>query len=109
MPMIPEAVIAMLACAQELVPFIQSFLVVLLQMSLLAELTILRQKLFYLLLVVMNQEKQLNINHLLKKAIELAKHKVEKCIIYQRKDFKVDLDKNEMDWNEFAIKDAKPV
>jgi propionyl-CoA synthetase len=45
---------------------------------------------------------------LLKKAIELAKHKVEKCIIYQRKDFKVDLDKNEIDWND-AIKDAKPV
>ncbi len=45
---------------------------------------------------------------LLKKAIELAKHKPEKCIIYQRKDFKVDLEKNEIDWNE-AIKDAKPV
>ena len=44
---------------------------------------------------------------LLKKAIELAKHKPEKCIIYQRKDFKVDLEKNEIDWNEF-IKNAKP-
>jgi propionyl-CoA synthetase len=45
---------------------------------------------------------------LLKKAIELAKHKVEKCIIYQRKDFKAGLDKNDIDWND-TIKDAKPV
>ena len=45
---------------------------------------------------------------LLKKAIELAKHKPEKCIIYQRKDFKVALEKNEIDWND-AIKDAKAV
>ena len=52
--------------------------------------------------------KTIEYKPLLKKAIELAKHKVEKCIIYQRKDFKVDLDKNEMDWNN-AIKDAKPV
>ena len=44
---------------------------------------------------------------LLKKAIELAKHKPEKCIIYQRKDFKVDLEKNEIDWDD-VIKDAKP-
>ena len=57
--------------------------------------------------MVTNLEKQLNINHSLK-AIELAKHKLEKCIIYQRKDFKVDLEKNEIDWNEF-IKNAKPV
>ena len=56
--------------------------------------------------MVTNQEKQLNINRLLKKAIELAKHKPEKCIIYQRKDFKVDLDKNEIDWND-AIKESK--
>ena len=53
----------------------------------------------------MNQEKQSNINLFLKKAIELAKHKVEKCIIYQRKDFKADLDKNDIDWND-AIKNA---
>ena len=38
----------------------------------------------------------------------MAKHKPEKCIIYQRKDFKVDLEKNEIDWND-AVKDAKPV
>ena len=56
----------------------------------------------------MNQEEQSNISHCLRKAIELAKHKIEKSIIYQRKDFKVDLDKNEIDWND-AIKDAKPV
>jgi propionyl-CoA synthetase len=39
----------------------------------------------------------------------MAKHKPDKCIIYQRKDFKIELDtKNEIDWND-AIKDAKPV
>ena len=42
--------------------------------------------------------KTIEYKPLLKKAIELAKHKVEKCIIYQRKNFKVDLDKNEIDW-----------
>jgi len=37
--------------------------------------------------------KTIEYKPLLKKAIELAKHKVEKSIIYQRKDFKVNLDK----------------
>ena len=45
---------------------------------------------------------------LLKKAMEIAKHKPDKCIIYQRKDFKIELDgKNEIDWND-TIKDVKP-
>jgi propionyl-CoA synthetase len=45
---------------------------------------------------------------LLNKAIEIAKHKPERCIIFQRKDFKANLDsKIDVDWQEILI-DAKP-
>ena len=68
MPMFPEAAIAMLGC--ERIGAVHSVVFGgLLQTSSLAELMTLKQKLFYPLHVVTNQEKQLNINPFLKKRL----------------------------------------
>ena len=107
MPMIPEAAIAMLGCAR--IGAVHSVVFGGFAANELAS-RIDDSKAKIILSASCGYEpgKTIEYKPLLKKAIELAKHKVEKCIIYQRKDFKVDLDKNEMDWND-AIKDAKPV
>jgi len=107
MPMIPEAAIAMLGCAR--IGAVHSVVFGGFAANELAS-RIDDSKAKIILSASCGYEpgKTIEYKPLLKKAIELAKHKPEKCIIYQRKDFKVDLEKNEIDWNEF-IKDAKPV
>ena len=107
MPMIPEAVIAMLACGR--IGAIHSVVFGGFAANELAS-RIDDSKAKIILSASCGYEpgKTIAYKPLLKKAIELAKHKVEKCIIYQRKDFKADLDKNDIDWSD-AIKEAKPV
>jgi len=107
MPMIPEAAIAMLGCAR--IGAIHSVVFGGFAANELAG-RIDDSKAKIILSASCGYEPGRTIEYkpLLKKAIELAKHKPEKCIIYQRKDFKVDLEKNEIDWNEF-IKNANPV
>ena len=107
MPMIPEAIIAMLGCAR--IGAVHSVVFGGFAANELAS-RIDDSKAKIILSASCGYEPGRTIEYkpLLKKAIELAKHKPEKCIIYQRKDFKVDLEKNEIDWND-AIKDAKPV
>ena len=107
MPMIPEAAIAMLGCAR--IGAVHSVVFGGFAANELAS-RIDDSKAKIILSASCGYEPGRTIEYkpLLKKAIELAKHKPEKCIIYQRKDFKVDLEKNEVDWNDF-IKNAKPV
>jgi len=107
MPMIPEAVIAMLACGR--IGAVHSVVFGGFAPNELAS-RIDDSKAKIILSASCGYEPGRTIEYkpLLKKAIELAKHKPEKCIIYQRKDFKVDLEKNEIDWND-AVKEAKPV
>jgi len=107
MPMIPEAVIGMLACGR--IGAVHSVVFGGFAPNELAS-RIDDSKAKIILSASCGYEPGRTIEYkpLLKKAIELAKHKPEKCIIYQRKDFKVDLEKNEIDWNE-AVKEAKPV
>ena len=107
MPMIPEAAIAMLGCAR--IGAVHSVVFGGFAANELAS-RIDDSKAKIILSASCGYEPGRTIEYkpLLKKAIELAKHKPEKCIIYQRKDFKVDLEKNEIDWNEFT-KNAKPV
>ena len=107
MPMIPEAVVAMLACGR--IGAVHSVVFGGFAANELAS-RIDDSKAKIILSASCGYEpgKTIAYKPLLKKAIELAKHKVEKCIIYQRKDFKADLDENDIDWND-AIKDAKPV
>ena len=107
MPMIPEAVIAMLACGR--IGAIHSVVFGGFAANELASrIDDSKAKIILSASCGYEPSKTIAYKPLLKKAIELAKHKVEKCIIYQRKDFKADLDKNDIDWND-AIKDAKPV
>ena len=106
MPMIPEAIIAMLACGR--IGAVHSVVFGGFAANELAS-RIDDSKAKIILSASCGYEpgKTIEYKPLLKKAIELAKHKIEKCIIYQRKDFKADLDVNDIDWND-AIKDAKP-
>jgi propionyl-CoA synthetase len=107
MPMIPEAVIAMLACGR--IGAVHSVVFGGFAANELAS-RIDDSKAKIILSASCGYEpgKTIAYKPLLKKAIELAKHKVDKCIIYQRKDFKAALGKNDIDWND-AIKKAKPV
>ena len=92
MPMIPEAVIGMLACGR--IGAVHSVVFGGFAPNELAS-RIDDSKAKIILSASCGYEPGRTIEYkpLLKKAIELAKHKVEKCIIYQRKDFKVDLEK----------------
>ena len=108
MPMIPEAVIAMLACAR--IGVIHSVVFGGFAANELANrIDDCKAKIILSASCGYEPGKTIEYKPLLKKAIELAKHKPDKCIIYQRKDFKIELDgKNEIDWDN-AIKGAKPV
>ena len=108
MPMIPEAIIAMLACAR--IGAIHSVVFGGFAANELASrIDDCKAKIILSASCGYEPGRTIEYKPLLKKAIEIAKHKPDKCIIYQRKDFKVDLDsKNEIDWNE-AIKGAEPV
>jgi len=93
MPMIPEAVIGMLACGR--IGAVHSVVFGGFAPNELAS-RIDDSKAKIILSASCGYEPGRTVEYkpLLKKAIELAKHKPEKCIIYQRKDFKVDLEKN---------------
>jgi len=107
MPMIPEAVVAMLSCGR--IGAIHSVVFGGFAANELASrIDDSKAKIIISASCGYEPGKKIEYKPLLKKAIELAKHKIEKCIVYQRKDFKADLDKNDIDWND-AIKNAEPV
>ena len=108
MPMIPEAVIAMLACAR--IGAIHSVVFGGFASNELAN-RIDDSKAKIIISASCGYEPGRTVEYkpLLNKAIEIAKHKPEKCIIFQRKDFKANLDsKLDVDWEEI-LKEAKPV
>jgi propionyl-CoA synthetase len=107
MPMIPEAVIAMLACAR--IGAVHSVVFGGFASNELAN-RIDDSKAKIIISASCGYEPGRTVEYkpLLNKAIEIAKHKPEKCIIFQRKDFKSSLDsKLDVDWEEI-LKKAKP-
>ncbi|MDC1281007.1 propionyl-CoA synthetase [bacterium] len=111
MPMIPEAVIAMLACAR--IGAVHSVVFGGFASNELAvRIDDCKPKVIVSASCGHEPNKIIEYKPLLSKALELAKHQVSKCIIFQRNSLKVDLDPNlDIDWNE-AIADvdlASPV
>ena len=107
MPMIPEAVIAMLASAR--IGAIHSVVFGGFASNELAN-RIDDSKAKIIISASCGYEPGRTVEYkpLLDKAIEIAKHKPEKCIIFQRKDFKANLDsKLDVDWEEI-LKKSKP-
>ena len=107
MPMIPEAVIAMLACAR--IGAIHSVVFGGFASNELAN-RIDDSKAKIIISASCGYEPGRTVEYkpLINKAIEIAKHKPERCIIFQRKNFKVKLDsKLDIDW-EKTLKSAKP-
>ena len=106
MPMIPETVVAMLACGR--IGAIHSVVFGGFAANELASrVDDSKAKIIVSASCGYEPGRTIEYKPLLDKAIELSKHKPDKCIIYQRKDFKVDLGKNDIDWNE-AIKNVTP-
>jgi len=107
MPMIPEAVIAMLACAR--IGAVHSVVFGGFASNELAN-RIDDSKAKIIISASCGYEPGRTVEYkpLINKAIEIARHNPEKCIIFQRKDFKAKLDsKLDIDWEE-ALKSAKP-
>jgi len=107
MPMIPEAVIAMLACGR--IGAIHSVVFGGFAATELAN-RIDDSKAKIIISASCGYEPGRTVEYkpLINKAVEIAKHKPERCIIFQRKNFKANLDsKLDIDWEE-ALKDAKP-
>ena len=90
MPMIPEAVIAMLLVV-ELEQFTLLSLVVLLQMNLQVELMTRKAKLLVTASCGYEPGRTVHYKPLVNKALELANHKPNKCIIFQRDKDKAEL------------------
>jgi propionyl-CoA synthetase len=107
MPMIPEAVIAMLACGR--IGAIHSVVFGGFASTELANrIDDSKAKIIISASCGYEPGKTVEYKPLINKAIEIAKHKPERCIIFQRKNFKANLDsKLDIDWEE-ALKDAKP-
>ena len=107
MPMIPEAVIAMLACAR--IGAIHSVVFGGFASNELANrIDDSKAKLIISASCGYEPGKTVEYKPLINKAIELAKHKPDRCIIFQRKSFKAKLDpKLDIEWDE-VLKDAKP-
>ena len=107
MPMIPEAVIAMLACAR--IGAIHSVVFGGFASNELANrIDDSKAKLIISASCGYEPGKTVEYKPLINKAIELAKHKPDRCIIFQRKNFKAKLDpKLDIEWDE-VLKDAKP-
>jgi len=102
MPMIPEAIIAMLACGRIVVfgGFAANELASRIDDS--------KAKLIISASCGYEPGRTIEYKPLLNKAIELAKHKPNKCIIYQREKFKVELDNiNDISWED-SLKDVDP-
>ena len=107
MPMIPEAVIAMLACAR--IGAIHSVVFGGFASNELANrIDDSKAKLIISASCGYEPGKTVEYKPLINKAIELAKHKPDRCIIFQRKNFKAKLDpKLDIEWDE-VLKNAKP-
>ena len=91
MPMIPEAAIAMLACAR--IGAIHSVVFGgFAATELASRIDDSKAKIIVSASCGYEPGRTIEYQPLLKKAIETAKHKPDKCIIYQRKDFKIELD-----------------
>jgi propionyl-CoA synthetase len=107
MPMIPEAVIAMLACAR--IGAIHSVVFGGFASNELANrIDDSKAKLIISASCGYEPGKTVEYKPLINRAIELAKHKPDRCIIFQRKNFKAKLDpKLDIEWDE-VLKDAKP-
>ena len=99
MPMIPEAVIAMLACAR--IGAVHSVVFGGFASNELAvRIDDCKPKVIVSASCGHEPNKIIEYKPLLSKALELAKHQVSKCIIFQRNSLKVDLDPNlDIDWN----------
>lgn len=108
MPMIPEAVIAMLACAR--IGAIHSVVFGGFASNELAiRINDAKPKLIISASCGIEGDRIVEYKPLLDRAIELASHKPEKCVIYQREQVKVDMiDSRDFDWAEL-MKYAKPV
>jgi len=107
MPMIPEAVIAMLACAR--IGAIHSVVFGGFASTELAN-RIDDSKAKIIISASCGYEPGRTIEYkpLINKAIEIAKHKPECCIVFQRKNFKANLDSQlDVDWEEI-LKNARP-
>jgi len=107
MPMIPQAAIAMLACAR-----IGAIHSVVFGGFASAELAVriddAKPKLILSASCGIEITKVIDYKVLLDKAIDLAKHKVGNCVIYQREQFKADLiDGRDLDW-QGLLASAKP-
>jgi len=107
MPMIPEAVIAMLACGR--IGAVHSVVFGGFAANELASrIDDSKAKLIVSASCGYEPGKIVEYKPLLNKAIELAKHKPNKCIIYQREKFKAELDSDiDISWND-SLKDIKP-
>ena len=105
MPMIPEAVIAMLACAR--IGAIHSVVFGgFASTELATRIDDCQPKLIVSASCGHEADKIIKYKPLLDKAVELAKHKVEQCIIYQRESHQASLiTGQDIDWNE-AIKNV---
>ena len=105
MPMIPEAIIAMLACAR--IGAIHSVVFGgFASTELATRIDDCQPKLIVSASCGHEADKIIKYKPLLDKAVELAKHKVEKCIIYQRESYQASLiTGQDIDWNE-AIKNV---
>ena len=103
MPMIPEAVIAMLACAR--IGAVHSVVFGGFASNELAvRIDDCKPKVIVSASCGHEPNKIIKYKPLLSKALELAKHQVSKCIIFQRNSLKVDLDPNlDIDWNEAIV------
>ena len=106
MPMIPEAVIAMLACAR--IGAVHSVVFGGFASNELAiRIDDCKPKVIVSASCGHEPNKIIEYKPLLSKALEIAKHQVSKCIIFQRNSFNVDLNPNlDIDWNE-AILDVE--
>ena len=106
MPMIPEAVIAMLACAR--IGAVHSVVFGGFASNELAiRIDDCKPKVIVSASCGHEPNKIIEYKPLLSKALEIAKHQVSKCIIFQRNSLNVDLDPNlDIDWNE-AILDVE--
>ena len=107
MPMIPEAVTAVLACAR--IGAVHSVVFGGFAPNELAiRIDDARPKVMISASCGVEGKKVIPYKPLLDEAIKIASHKPEKCIIYQRPQVQADLmPGRDLDWNEF-VKDAKP-
>ncbi|MGY9007983.1 MAG: AMP-binding protein, partial [Candidatus Pelagibacterales bacterium] len=107
MPMIPEAIIAMLACGR--IGAVHSVVFGGFAANELASrIDDSKAKLIISASCGYEPGRTIEYKPLLNKAIELAKHKPNKCIIYQREKFKVELDNiNDISWED-SLKDVDP-